>query len=135
VRGILADINVEGQQAAIVSIWNSGVWREIWNGLGLVWESFDSLGLSEDSSDALIGRTCQREKLVLITANRNDDTPDSLEATIRGENQPDSLPVVTIANPIRVMRDRHFAEAVAIRLLDYLILIDSYRGTGRLYVP
>jgi hypothetical protein len=135
VKGILADINVEGQQIAIVSIWNSEDWREIWHGLGLSWESFRSLGLPEDSSDADIWRRCQREKLVLITANRNDDTSDSLEATIRGENQPDSLPVVTIANPTRVMRDRHYAEAVAIRLLDYLIFIDSYRGTGRLFVP
>lgn len=56
-RGILADINVEGQQTAIVSIWNSDVWREIWTGLGLLWETFDSLGLPEDSSDALIWRT------------------------------------------------------------------------------
>jgi hypothetical protein len=135
VKGILADINVEGQQIAIVSIWNSEDWREIWNSLGLSWESFRSLGLPDDSSDAVIWRRCQIEKLVLITANRNDDTPDSLEATIRSENQPDSLPVVTIANPTRVMRDRDYAVAVAIRLLDYLILIDSYRGTGRLYVP
>ncbi len=134
-RGILADVNVEGQQHVIVSIWNSDAWREIWHALGLVWERFDSLSISEDSSDALIWRTCQAEQLVLITANRNNDGRDSLEATIQAENQLESLPVVTIADPDRVVRDRAYAETVAVRLLDHLIFIDAYRGAGRIYVP
>jgi hypothetical protein len=135
VRGILADINVEGQQRAIMSVWESDVWREIWLGLGLSFESCRTLGLSEDSSDALIWRTCQREKLVLITANRNSVGPESLEVVIRAENQPDYLPVVTIANPQRVIRDRLYGEHVAIRLLQDLISIDDFRGAGRIYVP
>jgi len=49
----------------------------------------------------------------LIAGNRNDDGPDSLEAVIRDENQPDSLPVVTIANPDRMLNDRLYAEEVA----------------------
>jgi hypothetical protein len=135
VRGILADINVRGQVRAIVSIWNSDVWREIWLGLGLSRESFASLGLSVEASDAHIWRTCQREKLVLITANRNDEGPKSLESVIRDENQPDSLPVITIANANRVMQDRVYAERVAERLLAELTRIDEIRGTGRIYVP
>jgi hypothetical protein len=135
VRGILADINVEGQQRAIMSVWESDEWREIWLGLGLSLESFRTLGLSEDSSDALIWRTCQREKLVLITANRNALGPDSLEVVIRSENQPDCLPVVTIANPQRVIQDRIYGEHVAVRLLQDLISIDDFRGAGRIYVP
>ena len=96
---------------------------------------FGTLGLSNRSPDSLIWRTCQREQLVLITANRNEEGPDSLEATIRNENQPDSLPVVTIANAKRVLRDRDYAERVAASLLDYLMRIDEVRGIGRLYVP
>ena len=46
-----------------------------------------------------------------------------------------SLPVFTLANEQRVLRDRLYAEAVADRLLEFLFDIDSYRGTGRLYVP
>ena len=49
----------------------------------------------------------------MITGNRNDESPDSLEATIRNENQPDSLPVITIADSDRVLRDRLYAEKVA----------------------
>jgi len=71
----------------------------------------------------------------LITGNRNDDGPDSLEATIRNENQPESLPVITIGDADRVLRDRLSAENVAGRLLDYLMRIDEVRGVGRLYVP
>jgi hypothetical protein len=54
---------------------------------------------------------------------------------IRGQNLPDSLPVVTLANPQRILRDRHYAEKVAERLLERLIAIEDFRGTGRLYVP
>ena len=32
-RGILADINVGKQRDALLSIWTSDRWREIWNGL------------------------------------------------------------------------------------------------------
>ena len=35
----------------------------------------------------------------------------------------------------RVLRDRAYAEKVAVRLLDYLMRIDEVRGAGRLYVP
>jgi hypothetical protein len=78
---------------------------------------------------------CQRERLVLVTGNRNADEPDSLELVIRDENQPDSLPVVTLANPQRITRDRPYAEKVAERLLERLIAIDDFRGAGRIYVP
>jgi hypothetical protein len=134
-RGVLADINMVAQGRAIVSIWTSDTWRELWSELGLTVETFASLGLPFDAPDTLIWRACQRESVVLITDNRNDDGPDSLEATIRNENQLDSLPVITIADTDRILRDRLYAERVAERLLDYLMRIDEVRGTGRLYVP
>jgi predicted nuclease of predicted toxin-antitoxin system len=134
-RGILADINVVGQRDALLSIWTSDTWRDLWNDLGVVVESFRTLGLSDNTTDAVIWRTCQREGLVLITGNRNDDGEDSLEATIRNENLPDSLPVITIGDADRVLRDRLYAEKVAERLLDYLMRIDEVRGAGRIYVP
>jgi hypothetical protein len=71
----------------------------------------------------------------LITANRNKRGPDSLEAVIQHENQPDSLPVITIADSKRVLKDRQYAHTVAERLLEKLIAIDDFRGTGRIYVP
>lgn len=134
-RGLLADINVGRQRDAILSIWASEYWLDVWNDLGLAVENFPGLGLDYNASDAVIWRTCQREGLVLITANRNQRGPDSLEAVIRDENQPDSLPVVTIADVGRVLKDRLYAEKVAEKLLDFLMRIDEVRGTGRIYVP
>jgi hypothetical protein len=134
-KGILADINVGKQRRAILAIWDSDTWRDLWKGLGLSVVSFPALGLSYNSPDVVIWRTCQREGLVLITGNRNDDGPDSLEAVIREENKPESLPVLTLANPNRVLQDRLYAETVAESLLGYLMRIDEVRGAGRLYVP
>jgi hypothetical protein len=57
-----------------------------------------------------------------------------LEATIRNENRPDSLPVITIADTDRVLQDRLYAEMVAERLLENLIALDDFRGAGRIYV-
>jgi len=134
-RSILADNDVEGFVKAIISIWLSDTWRDLWNDLGLAVLTFAALGLSRESSDAVIWRACQREKLVLITGNRNAKGRDSLEAVIRDENQPDSLPVVTLANPERLARDRLYAERVAERLLEALIAIDDFRGAARIFVP
>jgi hypothetical protein len=134
-RGILPDINLGKQRGALLAIWASDAWRDLWNDFGMVVESFPGLGLSYDASDAVIWRTCQREALVLITWNRNKRGPDSLEAVIQDENLPDSLPVVTVADANRVLQDRLYAERVAERLLDYLMRIDEVRGTGRVYVP
>ena len=70
-RGILADVNIGAQRDALLTIWTSNVWHDVWNELGLSVLSFPTLGLSFDAPDALIWRTCQSEELVLITANRN----------------------------------------------------------------
>jgi hypothetical protein len=134
-RGILADINVGKQRSAILAIWASDAWRDLWTALGLSVQSFPSLGLPYNASDALIWATCQREGLVLITGNRNKRGPDSLQAVLDGENRADSLPVITIADARRVLNDRLYAEQVAERLLEKLIAIDDFRGAGRIYVP
>jgi hypothetical protein len=134
-RGILADINVIAQCNALLSIWTSATWGELWLALDWSVATFASLGLSADATDALIWRTCQSESLVLITANRNQRGRDSLESVIQNENQPDCLPVVTISNANRLLRDRLYAESVAERLLEKLIAVDDFRGAGRIYVP
>jgi len=46
-----------------------------------------------------------------------------------------SLPVVTIADPRRIIRDAEYAKSAALRRLDFLDRIESLRGTGRLFVP
>jgi hypothetical protein len=134
-QGILADINVREHLGAFIAIWTSDAWRDLWDGLGLVVETFRTLGLSENAPDATVWRACQREMLILLTANRHRRGPDSWEAVILREYQPDILPVITIADTNRVLQDLLYAEKVAERLLDYLMRIDEVRGVGRIYVP
>jgi hypothetical protein len=135
VNGILADANCEGHLALLWRLFQEGWRHDVWEVLHLTPVSLSDLGLPPDASDRDVWEACQREQVVLLTANRNDAGPESLEATIRQHNTPESLPVFTLANDQRVLRDRLYAEAVADRLLEFLFDIDSYRGTGRLYLP
>jgi hypothetical protein len=133
--GILADLNVEGQVAILLQRWQGPFWREVWVALNLRVETFETLSLALNATDAAIWRACQDRQIVLITGNRNSQGPESLEAVIRQHNTPASLPVFTLANPDRVAKSKGYAERVAERLLEYLLEIDQVRGTGRLYVP
>jgi hypothetical protein len=65
-RGILADINVGRHRDALLAIWSSDTWRDLWILLGLSVLTFPTVGLSYNSPDTLIWRTCQAEKLVLM---------------------------------------------------------------------
>lgn len=135
VNGILADANCEGHLVLLLRLLQEGWRRDVWEVLHLPPVSFVDLGLQADASDRAVWEACQRAHVVLLTANRNDAGPESLEATMQQHNTTESLPVFTLANDQRVLRDRAYAEAVADRLLEFLFDIDSYRGTGRLYVP
>jgi hypothetical protein len=134
-KGILADNNVRGHLDELLYFWQSDEWREIWDSLHLAVHSFRELGLTDTAPDDVIWQMCQQRQIALITANRNDEGPHSLEATIRNQNRDDSLPVFTLADANRIMMDRAYARRVAESLLDYLSFIERVRGAGRLYVP
>lgn len=133
--GILADNNTEGQVAYLLHRLESAQWQEIWLSLNLPVVRFVDLGLARNITDAMLWQVCQQRQILLITRNRNAAGPDSLEATIRTHNTPSSLPVFTLANADRIDRDRAYAERIVERLLEYLIDLDNYRGTGRIYLP
>jgi hypothetical protein len=135
VNGILADANAVGHVDYLVRIMQAGSWLEFWQGLGLCLRHFSDVGLSTASSDREIWLRCQSEHLILVTDNRNDDSPDSLQATIRELSSPESLPIFTIANLDKFRRDRDYAEHVVASFYDYLLRMDQIRGTGRLYLP
>ena len=134
-RGLLADINAQGQVRLLQRICESETWREIWSYLNLPVHTLQELGLPDNASDAIIWRECQRRQLVLITANRNADAPDALEAIIRQENTFQSLPVITLADEERLRQEPSYALRAVEKLLDILFAIDDYRGAGRLFVP
>jgi hypothetical protein len=135
VKGILADINVVGQVVYLVKLMQAEPWTEFWNDLGLVLHRFEDLGLTATAKDVEIWQQCQAHALILITDNRNDDSPDSLTAAIRKFNTPTSLPVFTIADLDKFGASREYEKRVLATLYDYLLRIDEVRGTGRLFLP
>ncbi|HEY2410783.1 MAG TPA: hypothetical protein VGI40_00990 [Pirellulaceae bacterium] len=132
---ILADHNVEAHLDALVNIWTSAEWLELWQMVDCKVCKFASVGLRSTTPDSELWSFCQTNQMLLLTGNRNADGPDSLEMTSLQRNTALSLPVLTFGDPDRVLRDRLYAEAAASRILDYVVSIKNFRGARRLYVP
>jgi len=135
VPGIVADHNIEGHFQVLVRILRTDPWNEIWRELGFAIVSFADLGLSTDASDSELWHACQSHDVLLVTANRNRDGADSLEATIARNNGPSSLPVLTVADADQILVSPEYATRVVSQLLEFLFDLDNIRGTGRLYLP
>jgi hypothetical protein len=131
----MADHDVEGHLDVFLKIWTSPPWNELWQQLSCDVESFSRLSIAFDTPDGEVWRLCQQEGILLLTGNRNAEGEDSLEATIQDHRTEGSLPVLTIADPPRILTDRAYAERAAERILEYLLDLDGLRGAGRLYVP
>ena len=132
---VLADHDVEGQVQALVRLCSSPEWAELWESLGCRVESFELLGLPHDTVDSKVWQFCQELGIVLITGNRNAEDDTSLEMAIRSFGTSRSLPVITIGDSKRLMKDRDYAEAAAAQLIQTLMDLESLRGTGRLFIP
>lgn len=136
--GLLVDHNVEGHVARIFDVLFADDYIQLWNGLGLKIETCRSLGIPETTNDRTLWNLCQERGLSLVTANRNHDDENSLEAAIRDGNSSD-LPVYTLGDADRVLNDSTYALAVGVSLLEYLLDFErepeSVLGTGRLFLP
>jgi hypothetical protein len=135
VKGLIADANIQGQVEYLVQRMQAEAWAEFWQALGLALRRFEDVGLSTSATDLDVWSIFQAEQLILITDNRNLDSEDSLEATIRRNNTSESLPVFTIADINEFRSNDAYVELVVEALFDYLLRIDDVRGTGRLYLP
>ena len=135
-NAILADINITGQVRDLVeTFYKSAAWIDFWDSLQIQSFTFAQVGLAADSPDDQVWRMCQARGWVLITGNRNQDGPTSLETTLRTLLKPDSLPVITISRSRSLGKRSDYTAAVGIQLLDYLLNIEKFLGTGRLFVP
>ncbi len=133
-KGLVADANIQGQVEHLVMCMRADVWAEFWHTLDLTLYRFEDIGLSTSATDLEVWNACQAEELILITDNRNLDSEDSLEATIRRNNTPETLPVFTIADMSQFRTNNSYVDQVVEALYDYLLRIDDVRGTGRLYL-
>lgn len=134
-RGILADVNIELHFRQLLGVFLDAARRDFWLDLKIDAFMFADLALDPKTVDRVVWQRCQSDGLVLVTANRNQQGPDSLEETIRALNQADSLPVLTIADDQRFLRDAAYREQVAERCLEYLYDMANLLGTGRLFLP
>jgi len=133
--GLLADENAEKYLDAVLSVCRSSRWIALWEALDVRVVSFEELSLARSVSDDVLWFACQREGVVLFTDNRNSDGADSLQATILAHNSASSLPVLTPGESPRLLTDEDYLERAAIRLMEILMELDQYRGTGRLFIP
>jgi hypothetical protein len=132
---LLADANIRGHIARLVKRMQGEGWREFWDYLHLRCLNFKEVGLELSDTDAVVWHKCQELQIFLLTNNRNDDGPDSLQTTIRIANTPQSLPVFTIGDADSILSSTDYADRVIDRLLRYLFEVDNILGTGRLYLP
>lgn len=77
---------------------------------------------------------CPGKAVDPATGNRNKDGEDSLEQTIRNENTPTALPVITIS-VIDRLEERVYREQCAERLVEIILDIENNLGVGRIYIP
>lgn len=135
VTGLLADNDVQGHVGHILDRCRSTEWAEFWAEVEVPLLGFQDAGLAANAPDAVVWDLCQRRNLVLITGNRNLEGPEALEAVIRSRGTIAHLPVFTIADRDRVLRDSSYCDRVAARLIELLAVVNELRGSGRIYLP
>jgi hypothetical protein len=131
VNTILVDQDIEGQ---VLILWGS-LAAEGWLDLcSLQLVTFSQVGLPVDSSDRMVWRFAQTHGMMLLTHNRSINDEDSLEHTIREENTPTSLPVITIGRVER-LRERSYRDRCVVRLVEIGLEIEQYLRIGRIFIP
>src|SRR6266436_1262837 len=118
---LLVDANLDGHAALLDMRLQTEIWRDFRDFLNLHFLYLDQAGLGRTTPDDVVWQFCQDNACFLLTANRNQDSFDSLEATIRRKGQPDSLPVLTLADADEIFRSVTYLDKVIERLLDYLL--------------
>lgn len=132
---ILFDENISGYASLLARILFSPAWDEISRSFDVRLATYDDVGLKPGTTDDQLWEFCQANRIYLLTNNRNEDDPLSLETMIRTRSLDSSVPVFTISDVERLRFERDYAENVAVKLLEYLAAEDNIRGAGRLYLP
>jgi hypothetical protein len=132
---LLIDANLDGHAELLDRRLSTETWRELREYLDVRLLHFEQAGLDRAATDDVVWRLCQQKGCFLLTANRNLEAENSLEATIRREGTAQSVPVFTLADPDRVYQSAAYLDEVVETLLEYLLDAANYRGTGRLFLP
>jgi predicted nuclease of predicted toxin-antitoxin system len=127
----LLDYNLTGDVVLLRGTLVAEGWLDL---LSIRFLTFQEVGLPMDSSDRIVWQFAQTNQMILITANRNMKGDDSLEQTIREENTPTSLPILTLGNPDQ-FDESSYRQKCATRLIEIFLDLDNYMGVGRIFIP
>jgi hypothetical protein len=128
---ILVDHDIEGYGMTLWGALGAEGWIEL---LSLKLATFETVGLPFNSSDRQVWRFAQINGMILLTNNRNMKGEDSLEQTLREENRPDSLPVLTISS-VDQLKEKNYRERCATRLAEIVLDLENHLGTRRIFIP
>jgi hypothetical protein len=131
VTTVLVDHNMEGQAARLWSTLASDGWLKL-EPLELV--TFARVGLPAASTDRLVWRFAQSQRMILLTNNRNARDADSLWRTILEESTSTSLPVLTVGDIDRMV-ELEYGQRSAERLVEISLYLENCLGTGRMFIP
>jgi hypothetical protein len=128
---ILVDHDIEGQATVLWRTLQAEGWSDL---IPLQLVLFAQVGLPPNSSDRTVWRFAQDHRMILLTGNRRMAEEDALEQVIRDENKTASLPVLTIGN-VKRMVQKPYRERCVTQLLEIVLELDNYLGTGRIFIP
>lgn len=127
----LVDYNLDGYALVFLGILAKSGWLDL---ISVRFVTFREVGLAMDSSDRLVWRFARERQMIILTANRNMKGEESLEQVLREENTTDSFPVITIGDLAR-LDEFDYRERCVERLIEIVLDIENYMGTGRLFIP
>lgn len=128
---VLLDYNITGYVDRLRGTYRSETWSEL---VPIEFFTFGDIELPFETSDREIWRLVQRRRMILLTGNRNSDTPDSLGVTIRDENFADALPILTLTRQDDLAYSGYRIDCIT-RLIAIVIDLDNFRGVGRVFIP
>jgi len=128
---ILVDHDIEGKARLLYQTLRDEGWSELCSVSIFL---FPDVGLPDNSTDKAVWRFAQKNGMILLTGNRNMENEDSLEQTLRDENTPESLPVLTIGR-FGKLDGRLYRQRCAERIMEIGIYIEDYLGTARIFIP
>jgi hypothetical protein len=128
---VLVDHNMEGQAALLWSAIASAGWSAL---AGLRFVTLSDVGLPTESSDRVVWRFAQAERMLLLTNNRKGQGNDSLARVMREELTASSLPILTVGTLDRIA-EHEYRDRCAERLVEVALDLDRYLGTGRIFIP
>lgn len=128
---ILIDHDIEGYGVILWGTLATTGWLELFP---LKSATFQDVDLPINSPDRQVWRFAQQNEMILLTNNRNMESQDSLEQTLRDENASTSLPVLTIGN-INRLNEKPYRERCVTKLLEIVLYLENHRGRGRIFIP